>query len=97
MARCSAWPRSKSLPSCAHAEDAGSSAARNNCTSALKKSFQPARKAHPAFAVTDLDNLRKTLQARGLSTIEDDAIPGTQRFYVDDPWGNRLEFVEAGQ
>jgi hypothetical protein len=25
----------------------------------------------------------------------DDAMPATRRFYVDDPWGNRLEFLEA--
>jgi catechol 2,3-dioxygenase-like lactoylglutathione lyase family enzyme len=60
----------------------------------VENSFQPATKADPAFAVAGLARLREALQSRGLSTIEDDAIPGTQRFYVDDPWGNRLEFVE---
>jgi catechol 2,3-dioxygenase-like lactoylglutathione lyase family enzyme len=63
----------------------------------VEKSFQPAKKAHPAFAVSNLDGLRKALRERGISPVEDDAIPGTQRFYVDDPWGNRLEFVEAGK
>jgi hypothetical protein len=25
----------------------------------------------------------------------DDSIPGVARFYADDPWGNRLEFIGA--
>jgi len=25
----------------------------------------------------------------------DDTLPGVRRFYAEDPWGNRLEFVEA--
>ena len=61
----------------------------------VERSFQPAKKAHPAFAVPDLDELRETLHAGGVKTIEDDAVPGTRRFYAEDPWGNRLEFVES--
>ncbi len=60
----------------------------------VERSFQPAKKAHPAFAVHDLDELRKTLMDRGLPLVEDDSLPGTGRFYAEDPWGNRLEFVE---
>jgi hypothetical protein len=26
---------------------------------------------------------------------DDDSIPGTRRFHTEDPWGNRLEFVES--
>ncbi len=61
----------------------------------VEQDFQPARKAHPAFAVHDLDGLRGTLKARGVKVIEDDDLPGTRRFYAEDPWGNRLEFVEV--
>jgi catechol 2,3-dioxygenase-like lactoylglutathione lyase family enzyme len=61
----------------------------------VEKNFAPARKAHPAFAVADLDELRQALAARGVAVIDDDTIPGTRRFYAEDPWGNRLEFVES--
>jgi catechol 2,3-dioxygenase-like lactoylglutathione lyase family enzyme len=61
----------------------------------IERDFRPARKAHPAFAVPDLDELREALHARGVKTINDDALPDTRRFYAEDPWGNRLEFVES--
>jgi catechol 2,3-dioxygenase-like lactoylglutathione lyase family enzyme len=61
----------------------------------VEPDFQPAKKAHPAFAVADLDALSGTLRARGIAVIADDSLPGTRRFYTEDPWGNRLEFVEA--
>jgi catechol 2,3-dioxygenase-like lactoylglutathione lyase family enzyme len=63
----------------------------------VERNFAPAKKAHPAFAVADLDELRKALAARGFAVIDDDTILGTRRFYVEDPWGNRLEFVERQQ
>jgi catechol 2,3-dioxygenase-like lactoylglutathione lyase family enzyme len=57
--------------------------------------FHSAKKAHPAIAVSDLDTLRQRFAAAGISVQDDDAIPGTLRFYAEDPWGNRLEFVQA--
>jgi len=60
----------------------------------VESDFRPAKKAHPAFAVADLEKLRQTLFARGIKIIEDDALPGVPRFYAEDPWGNRLEFLE---
>jgi catechol 2,3-dioxygenase-like lactoylglutathione lyase family enzyme len=59
----------------------------------VEKNFRPAKKAHPAFVVTHFDRLRETLAKRGV-VLTDESIPGTRRFYADDPWGNRLEFVE---
>ena len=56
--------------------------------------FQPAKKAHPAFAVSDLAKLRESLQAHAVKITEDDSLPGTRRFFAEDPWGNRLEFLE---
>ena len=51
--------------------------------------FQPARKAHPAFRVPDLDSL-----SQKLGEVQwDNAIEGVQRFYAQDPFGNRLEFL----
>jgi catechol 2,3-dioxygenase-like lactoylglutathione lyase family enzyme len=61
----------------------------------VEKDFRPARKAHPAFAVFHLDELRETLTALGVKVVEDDHLRGARRFYAEDPWGNRLEFVEA--
>jgi len=61
----------------------------------VERDFQPARKAHPAFVVPDLDELRGTLKARGAKVVDDDNLPGARRFYAEDPWGNRLEFVEV--
>ena len=60
----------------------------------VESDFRAARKAHPAFAVQDLDGLRKKLAAQGVKITEDGALPGVRRFYAEDPWGNRLEFLE---
>jgi catechol 2,3-dioxygenase-like lactoylglutathione lyase family enzyme len=57
--------------------------------------FQPAKKAHPAFAVSDLAKLRESLVDHGVKITDDDSIPGSRRFFAEDPWGNRLEFLEA--
>jgi catechol 2,3-dioxygenase-like lactoylglutathione lyase family enzyme len=56
--------------------------------------FRPARKAHVALLVDDLDGLRATLDAAGGPTLDDDAPIGVRRFYTFDPFGNRLELVD---
>jgi len=60
--------------------------------------FAAATKAHPAFRVSTargLERLADRLEAGGFAARWADPaeIPGTTRFFVDDPWGNRLEFV----
>jgi catechol 2,3-dioxygenase-like lactoylglutathione lyase family enzyme len=60
----------------------------------VERNFRPARKAHPAFAVSRLDELREILKSKRVPIVEDDDLPGTRRFYAEDPWGNRIEFVE---
>jgi catechol 2,3-dioxygenase-like lactoylglutathione lyase family enzyme len=62
----------------------------------VEPNFQPARKAHPAFAVFDLDELRAALVAQRV-TVVDDNLPDARRFDAEDPWGNRLEFVEIAR
>jgi catechol 2,3-dioxygenase-like lactoylglutathione lyase family enzyme len=61
----------------------------------VEEPFAPARKAHPALAVAPdrLDALAAVLSDAGIDVTWDGAIPGLRRFYVDDPWGNRIELV----
>ena len=56
--------------------------------------FRPATKAHPAFLVTGLDELRERLEGDGYRIDEDVQFEGYRRFHVRDPFGNRLELVE---
>ena len=60
----------------------------------VEKDFRPAKKAHPAFAAANFDELRQALLARGVKVSDDTSIPGVRRFHTEDPWGNRLEFLE---
>ena len=61
----------------------------------VEDDFAPARKAHPAFMVDDVDMLAERLATAGVAVHWDDAVPGLRRFYAADPWGNRLEFLQA--
>jgi catechol 2,3-dioxygenase-like lactoylglutathione lyase family enzyme len=61
----------------------------------VESAFQPAKKAHPAFTVANLDKVRESLITHAVKISDDDSIPGTRRFFAEDPWGNRLEFLEA--
>jgi catechol 2,3-dioxygenase-like lactoylglutathione lyase family enzyme len=53
-----------------------------------------AKRRHPAFRVSDLEGLRQRLEAAGIEIVAGNRFPGQERFFVRDPWGNRLEFVE---
>ncbi len=57
---------------------------------------QPPVKAHPAFELADWQALKDRLKAANVPVQDDDLLPGRRRFYVRDPFGNRLEFVERG-
>lgn len=63
----------------------------------IQTPFQPATKAHPAFEVTDTEQLAAQLLAQNYPVEWDDAIRGTRRFYTCDPFGNRLEFLETSE
>lgn len=60
----------------------------------IQDDFFPAKKAHPAFNVNNLDSLRERLIEHGIRVKEDEPLEGAKRFYVDDPFGNRMEFLE---
>ncbi|MEL6169423.1 MAG: VOC family protein [Pseudomonadota bacterium] len=57
--------------------------------------FHPARKAHPAFRVSDLGALRASFATRGIQTVDDVVLPGIIRTFVYDPFGNRIELIEV--
>jgi catechol 2,3-dioxygenase-like lactoylglutathione lyase family enzyme len=57
--------------------------------------FVPARKAHPGLLVSGLKRLAARLEEHGVPVTWDDEFPGHDRFYAHDPFGNRLEFLEA--
>lgn len=56
--------------------------------------FRPARKAHPALLVADLEALISQLKAHNVKVIDDDPLEGYLRVYVADPFGNRIELME---
>lgn len=61
----------------------------------IEPDFSPATKAHPALRVapSDLDRLAERLRGAGVEVRWDEAIPDVRRFYVTDPWGNRIELI----
>jgi catechol 2,3-dioxygenase-like lactoylglutathione lyase family enzyme len=56
--------------------------------------FQPRRKGHPALEVRGLEAWRARLAAANVPITEDEPLPGWNRFYITDPWGNRIELLE---
>jgi len=56
--------------------------------------FVAAAKAHPAFVVDDLAELGKRLETAGCHVVEDEPLEGYHRFYVYDPFGNRIEMMQ---
>jgi extradiol dioxygenase family protein len=63
----------------------------------VEADFRPARKAHPALRLdaAALDDLARTLTDAGTPVRWDGELPHVRRFFTDDPWGNRLEFLAA--
>ncbi len=63
----------------------------------VEPDFEPAHKAHVALRVgaAGLDDLAGRLAAAGAPVTWDDSLPGERRFYSEDPWGNRIEFLAA--
>jgi catechol 2,3-dioxygenase-like lactoylglutathione lyase family enzyme len=63
----------------------------------VEHGFQPARQAHPALLVDELDGLRTLLRDAGTDVVDDQLLPGFSRFYAYDPFGNRIELLTPDQ
>lgn len=62
----------------------------------VEEPHRPARKAHPAFLVDDLDDMLRHLTGAGCTCVRTNReIPGVRRFHTHDVVGNRLEFQQA--
>ncbi|MEP6827690.1 MAG: glyoxalase [Aestuariivirga sp.] len=60
----------------------------------VEDDFRPAKKAHVALTVSDAATLRTTLLQNGYLVQDDNTIPNAKRFYTNDCFGNRIEFIE---
>jgi catechol 2,3-dioxygenase-like lactoylglutathione lyase family enzyme len=60
----------------------------------VETDFRPAHKAHPGLLVRDLSGLAARLRSAGVTVVDDAELPGFDRVYVTDPFGNRLELLE---
>ena len=62
----------------------------------VEEAFAPAKKAHPAFRVADLDEAAAALEAGGCVVNRDHSVPEVRRLYTADPFGNRIELIQQG-
>ena len=60
----------------------------------VEDDFHPALKAHPALLVSSLENVVERCRAAGFEATTDEPLPGFNRVYVKDPFGNRIELLE---
>ncbi len=61
----------------------------------VEDDFRPARKAHVALRVEDLDSLLARARAAGCDVQGPEPFAGDRQAYVFDLFGNRLELLEA--
>ena len=62
----------------------------------VEAEFRAAKKAHPALVVRDLAALVSRAQAQGTEVRANPDQPPGAGCYVDDPFGNRIELIDAG-
>ncbi len=60
----------------------------------VEEDFRPARKAHPALLVSELNELVDKLRSASLEVRPGEPLEGFEHVYVDDPFGNRIELME---
>ena len=61
----------------------------------VEHDFRRAERSHPAFVVDDIVGLRARLSGLGIDIEDDDSGLPVARCYVRDPFGNRIELVDA--
>ena len=61
----------------------------------VEEDFRPAPKGHPGIIVSDLDDVVHRLAEAGQDVRWDTDFPGFRRVYAQDPFGNRLEFLQT--
>ena len=93
---CSDCPASPNHPSWPPGAAAGSSRGRPRSTSAWRRtSGRPARPTPPWWC-PGLDDLCRRLDGSGHPTRWTEDVPGKPQWYVDDPFGNRIELIPYG-
>ncbi|KOO50989.1 VOC family protein [Viridibacillus arvi] len=60
----------------------------------IEEPFTPAKKAHPAFEIENIEDLKSHLSKNDIKFIIDEDLPGANRIYINDPFGNRIEILE---
>ena len=60
----------------------------------IEEPFSPAKKAHPAFLIENLESLKAHLTKSEVDFVVDEDLPGANRIYLNDPFGNRIEILE---
>ena len=63
----------------------------------VEEPFAPARKAHPAFLVDDIDAVARVAATAACRVEWDDNFPGYRRFHTRDGNGNRVEIMQADE
>ena len=60
-----------------------------------EQAFRPALKAHPGLLVDDLAALVGALIAAGVEVVPDEPADARAHCYISDPFGNRIELLQA--
>ena len=60
----------------------------------VDKTFHPATKAHPGLLVSGLRGIIEQCRTQGIDIIDDAPLPGYDRVFLSDPFGNRLELMQ---
>ncbi len=60
----------------------------------VEEDFRPARKAHPALLVDDLDAMVERIGGAGGEVAWGEPLDGFSRCHVADPFGNRIELMQ---
>ena len=58
--------------------------------------FQPQKKAHIAIIVSDIEEFARKIDEHGYEVYWESSIENVKRFFTEDPFGNRLEFIRDG-